>query len=208
MELGRAMPDLDPEEQTVAVSLYRLLAGGHPVGAPSLAERAGVPVARVRPLLERWPGVHLDESGEVIGFWGLALGEMPHRLEVDGRRLYTWCAWDALFVPPILGRPARVDSKCPITGERVTLQVGAEGATEISPDGAVLSFLRPDAPFGHDIVLRFCHFVHFFASERAARTWTAEHENTFVMSIEDGFEVGRLTNRLNLGAALGPRQPD
>lgn len=202
------MPDLDPEEQTVAVSLYRLLAAGHPVGAPRLAERAGVPVAGVRAMLERWPGVHLDESGEVIGYLGLTLGETPHQLKVDGRRLYTWCAWDALFVPPILGRRVRVESKCPITGERITLQVGAEGPADISPEGAVLSFLRPDAPFGDDVLVRFCHFVHFFASERAARTWTAEHDYTFVMSIEDGFEVGRLTNRLNFGAALGPGQPD
>jgi alkylmercury lyase len=201
-ELGRAMPDLDPEEQTVAVSLYRLLAAGRPVAATSLAERASVPVARVRPLLERWPAVYLDENREVVGFWGLALGEMPHQLEVDGKRLYTWCAWDALFVPLILDRPVRVESTCPTTAERITLRVDAQGPAEISPKGAVLSFLRPDAPFGHDVVLRFCHFVHFFASGHVAREWTAEHANTFVLSIEDGFKLGRLTNRLNFGAVL------
>ncbi len=37
-------------------------------------------------------------------YWGLAIAETKHRLEVDGRALYTWCAWDSLFLPEILQR--------------------------------------------------------------------------------------------------------
>ena len=40
---------------------------------------------------------------------------MSHRFEVAGRTLYTWCAWDSLFLPQILGQEAEVESTCPLT---------------------------------------------------------------------------------------------
>jgi hypothetical protein len=46
------------------------------------------------------------------------------------------------------------------------------------------------------------HFVHFFASEAAALKWPADHGNTFVLSIEEGFEIRRMTNKAKFGAAL------
>lgn len=109
-------------EQRVAISLYRLLAEGRPVPPERLAERAEVDAEELTRLLESWPGVYFDEAG-VVGFWGLALDQMPHRLHVDGRKLRAWCAWDTLFLPELIGKPAAVASSCPTTGETVSLEV-------------------------------------------------------------------------------------
>src|SRR3989442_9036358 len=46
---------------------------------------------------------YTDKQGRIIGFGGLAVREMPHRFKVDGRTLYTWCAWDSLFIPVTRG---------------------------------------------------------------------------------------------------------
>jgi hypothetical protein len=48
----------------------------------------------------------------------------------------------------------------------------------------------------------FCHFVHFFADEKAAAQWIERYPNTFTLSIGDGFELARRRNRETLGAAL------
>jgi alkylmercury lyase len=32
---------------------------------------------------------------------------------MNDRTLWTWCAWDSLFLPEILGHPARVTSPDP-----------------------------------------------------------------------------------------------
>ena len=64
-------------------------------------------------MLAVWPGVFLDEAQRVIGFWGLALPEMQHRYRVGERQLYTWCAWDTVFITPILNQVAEVESRCP-----------------------------------------------------------------------------------------------
>ena len=48
-----------------------------------------------------------------------------------------------------------------------------------------------------DVIQTFCHFVHFFTSGEAGESWTAEHPGTFLLSLEDAFELGRLVNARN-----------
>ena len=50
-------------------------------------------------------------------------------------------------------------------------------------------------PFDANVIATFCHYVHFFASPAAATTWTAQHDGTFTISLADGMEIARLTNR-------------
>jgi alkylmercury lyase len=202
VELIEAIPPLDAAEQRVALAVYRLLALGELVPPSRIAERVDLPGERVEVLLDSWPGVYRDSEGRVIGFWGLALSEMPHRVQVDGRTLYGWCAWDTLFIPLILGKEARVESPCESTGEPISLTVGPDGVRDVAPEGAVLSFLRPEGKFDHDVILSFCHYVLFFRSETAGRQWTAAHPNTFLLSPAEGFELGRLTWGRKFAAAL------
>jgi alkylmercury lyase len=146
--------------------------------------------------------VFRDDHGRVVGFMGLSVvGFGEHRIEVDGRCLTAWCAWDTLFLPGLLGRSARVSSRCPVTGEAISLSISADGPHAVSPAGTVLSFLAPERPFDADVVRSFCHFVHFFASEEAAREWTAVHPGTFTVSVDDSFRLGQRTNTA-FGAAL------
>jgi alkylmercury lyase len=201
-DVAVAIGTLDAEQQRVAVSLYRLLAEGGPVAAERLADRAALPLETVEKLLDDWPAVYRDEHGSVVGFWGLAIREMPHRLEIGGRTVYAWCAWDTLFLPEIVGGRAAVSSTCPTTGETVSLEVDESGARRVTPDTAVLSFLRPDGPFDGDVIRSFCHFVHFFADEDAAARWIERHPNTFAMSIDEGVDLARRRNREMLGSAL------
>jgi alkylmercury lyase len=72
----------------------------------------------------------------------------------------------------------------------------------VRPAGTVLSFLAPERPFDADVVRSFCHFVHFFASEQAAGEWTARHPETFALSLEQGFTLGKRTP-----SRLGPWKP-
>ena len=201
-KIMRAMPALESSEQQLVVQLYRLLGEGKPVSPRRLAEALNLPEARVRAILGQRPGVYYDDDGSVIGFWGLALGQMPHQFEVDGRTLYTWCAWDSLFIPEILAKTARVTSADPVTKEKISLVVGPDGVKDISPAATVVSFLTPDRPFDQDVIMRFCHFVHFFASPATAATWTAAHPGTFLLSVENAYALGRLTNQRNVGDAL------
>jgi alkylmercury lyase len=194
-ELAAATPTLVDDEQRLFLALYRQLATGQPVAAADLADVAGQPPDQVREALEGLPGVFTDEQGRVIGFWGLSIRPMPHRLTINRRTLYTWCAWDTLFLPELLGATAEVESTCPVTGKRINLTVDGTDVTSRHPDETVLSFLHRDQPFDADTIKTFCHYVHFFANPEAAAKWTTQHDGTFTLSLADGSAIAKLTNR-------------
>ncbi len=80
--------------------------------------------------------------------------------------------------------------------------VAPDRVEQVAPAGAVISFLRPDGPFSHDVILSFCHHVLFFSSEQAAQQWIAGKDNAFLLPLEQGFELGRLVWEAKFGEAL------
>lgn len=45
--------------------------------------------------------------------------------------------------------------------------------------------------------------MHFFATPEAGQTWTISHAGTFVLSVEDAYRLGQLTN----AGLFGSREP-
>ena len=94
---------LSETEQRVSAQIYRLLAKGEPVPVAQLAATLDLPLSQVEEVVGQWPALFYNDDKAIIGYWGLGLTQMDHRFEVDGNTLYTWCAWDALFIPQIIG---------------------------------------------------------------------------------------------------------
>lgn len=208
-ELLARIPVATEEEQRLAVEIYRQLAQGRPVAPAALARALGKAPQEVTELLGHGtlrPLTYLASDGQIVGFGGLAVVEMPHRFEVDGRTLYTWCAWDSLFIPIVLGRRAVVASPAPDGGGLIRLTVTPAGVEDVEPRSAVMSFLLPSAQtFQADAlkaIASFCHFIFFFPSAAAAAHWTARHPDTSVLSLSDAFELGRRMTLARYGAGL------
>ena len=145
----------------------------------------------------------------MLGFGGLAVAPLHHRFEVDGRSLWTWCAWDSLFIPEILGQTARVTSPDPETGELVRLVVTPHRIESAEPGSAVVSFLLPDADaFGRsaaNVMAKFCHFVFFFGSRASGERWLAKHPGTFLNSVDEAFSLAKRLNARIFGAEKARR---
>jgi alkylmercury lyase len=201
-QLHAGFGELSDLERPVAVALYRSLARGEPVASAALAGELGLAESAMDELLEGWPGVFRSDEGGVIGFWGLALPEMPHRFEVRGQQLHTWCAWDSLFIPGILGQTARVESRCKESGDPVSLIVDPDGVRSANPANIVVSLLDAEDLELNDIVGSFCHAIHFFRSPEDGAAWSARHAGTFIVSLDQAFEIGRHLNRIRYGDAL------
>ncbi len=207
--IAECLPEFSREEQRAAVVMYRELAKGEAVSAEQFAEALGVAREKALKLLERDPlksFIYRDEQERVLGFGGLAAAPMHHKFEVDDRTLWTWCAWDSLFIPEILGETARVETTVPETGETVQLVVSPEGIDSLEPETAVVSLLLPaSAQFEEsaaNVMATFCHFVFFFASRESGQQWTAKHEGTFLYPLEDAVKLARRLNRKNFGHEL------
>lgn len=170
-------------------SLVALLAQGKPVSPDQLAAAVGQPRQEVAAALHRLPGVEWDDAGDVVGL-GLTLRPTPHRLEVEGRTLFTWCALDALLFPAMLGKAAHVASPCPITGAEIRVEVTPEGVERLDPTDAVVSVVVPES--AGDIRRIFCRNVHFFSAPEAASEWLSQHPGAVILPVATAFQLGRL----------------
>jgi alkylmercury lyase len=168
--------------------LLRLLAAGRPVSVEQLAQGAGRTVDQVRAGLAALTDTEYDDAGRIIGN-GLTLRPTPHRFEVDGVQLYTWCALDTLVFPAILDRSAHVVSPCHRTGEPVRVTVAPDRIDDVDPAAAVVSIVTPDA--AASIRAAFCDHVHFFATTGDAAAWLDAHPGATVLPVADAFRLGR-----------------
>ncbi len=176
----------------LALHLLRLLAKGRPVSAAALAEAAVDPAAAAS-ALDRWPNIELDATGDVVAFSGLTLTPTAHAFHVRGQPLHTWCAWDTLFLPALLGEPASVRSTCPVTGAGVELEVAPQGVTRAQPEELFVSFPAVATTDTADITGSFCCHVHFLAGAAAADEWREGRPDAIVFDVQTAYELGRRT---------------
>jgi alkylmercury lyase len=154
----------------------------------------------VQAALAGWQSlVHFDAGGRVVAFIGLGLSPTTHRFEVSGRALYTWCAWDTLFIPRVLGQAARVQSECPVADQPIRLLSMPDGIRNLEPAGTLVSFVTPQrARVEKDVIASFCCQVHFLSSADAAERWLAPHPDRLILSVEEAGQLGQMC----LGARL------
>jgi alkylmercury lyase len=171
------------DDAPVARELLRELAKGDPVPIASLDRRA-------RAAVERWPNVKLDED-RIVAFSGLSLTPTAHRFTVGGRALYTWCAWDTLYLPALLEQSAAVQSRCPVTAAAVRLTVMPDGIADAHPTDVRVSFPPPAETSAADVTGTFCCHVHFLAGPAAGERWLRRHPEGIVLELADAYELGR-----------------
>jgi alkylmercury lyase len=166
-----------------------LLARGKAASPEEIAAASGKSPEEVRAALERFPSAEWDEQGRVVGL-GLTLQLTPHRLELEGRTLFAWCALDALLFPALLGRPASIESPCRGTGDPVRIEVTPAGIETVEPPSAVVSIMvaRDLANFRRVS----CSNTHFFSSQESASRWLEKHPEATILPAEEAFRLGRL----------------
>ena len=170
------------------VALLRELSNGSPVSKAALAQSLGWPVDKAAAALEKAHDVEYNEHGDVVAY-GICLRETPHGFEVEGRRLHTWCAFDTLLFPAVVGKTVGVTSHCPQTGEPISLTAAPDEVRHLEPAGAVVSLLVPET--FSKIRSSFCCHVHFFASAAAGETWKSRHAGLEIVSVAEAFRLGR-----------------
>jgi alkylmercury lyase len=188
-----------PGDQRVAVAIYELLATGRPARPDEIAERAGASVVEVESCLSAWPATFRDAHGGVTGFFGLTIDPVySHRIDVEGvGTAWTWCTFDPLFITRVLDVTAVVTSRWPVTRTTVQLTVTPEGVRDVEPSTTAMSMLSPDHASLDNIITSLCRYIMLFATPEAAQSWTSENPGTFVVSIDDGFEMARrMTDRV------------
>ena len=115
-EIEHFLASFSPEETAVMRHAFRAILDGTPAKVAELPAAMGLPPsvveAAVGRLVERGILVVEPKTGQITGARGISLTETAHRLTLDGRERYAFCAVDAVGIQAALGGNARVESHC------------------------------------------------------------------------------------------------
>jgi alkylmercury lyase len=173
-----------------------LLADGKPATSTALAAATGISIEQAMTYIGTASRTGVEvEDGAIVGA-ALTLRPTPHRMRVRGNDLYTWCGFDALFLPIMLGERAEVGSTCPVSGTQIRLTVEADGTvSDASPAGVGVGIVGQEvisccAVSGPESVI--CTQMPLFASREAGERWLADHPGVAIVDLDDAREIARV----------------
>jgi len=158
------------------VSFRDLLATGAPVAVGTLASALACSPDRVAGALDELDGagrIRRDEAGRVVGSAGLNVVPDRHKIELDGREFWTWCAYDILGIFGATRSTGTAWSRSPATDATIELHFTAGHPV---PTGAVL--FRPSdslAACCTNVYEEWCPNSNLFEEQAAAQTWSTRH---------------------------------
>ena len=188
----QAFPALDHTGQEQAMQLYRLLKTGQPVPVSHFANTIDLAENETEELLARWTGVTFDQNELINGFWGVSTEETTHQFQLDQTTLYTWCAWDLLFMPHIFGQTIQAKTRCPVSKQDISLTISEQGVVKVSPEDSIITFIKPELDaLKANVTNSFCQYIFFVASEAYGEQWQSTQKDGFLISLDQGFELGQ-----------------
>ena len=188
--------DFDPATARLVVLAIRQIATGQPLTRETLHHLVADHEAPDDVLATLKRMVEPNADGDIIGVLGLTQGDHPHEFSLGGRKLHTWCAWDTLFLAPVLGQPADVRSRDPGTGNPIEVRVSPDGVE--GPQDVVVSIVFPeidldgawDAARAQEL---FCSFVQFFEYRDSSPRWFTERPMPAAfLSLDEAFRLAQL----------------
>lgn len=129
--------DMSADEQALRKAAFHAILTGKAIDRAGLVAVTGFASEKVGALLdglsERGLAVVEPDSGRLVGSWGLSAVPTDHRLRIQGRELYTWCALDAVGIPAGLGEDARIASHCHLCSAPVDVEMVAGQVAQVVP---------------------------------------------------------------------------
>jgi alkylmercury lyase len=160
------------DQALLACAFWLLLDHGRPVEVGALAaalQREPAAVAAVVDRLAQVGQARRDPAGRLLGSHGLSVTPTQHELLIDGKRRWTWCAYDAVGILGALEADGRVRSRSPHSG--TPIELGFHGGW---PDATEAVVFLAEGPC-RSVIEDWCPLVNLFEDDQAAIAWARQH---------------------------------
>jgi hypothetical protein len=172
----------------------RAATAGRPssVEVRAAAEQLGLEPDSALETLAREDLVHRGADGEIAVAYPFSGRPTTHQVRFPGgHEVDAMCAIDALGIAPMFGQAIEIESRDPLTGEKIHARVSPDASVEWSPQSSVVvaGAIRSQG----DACCGCCPVLNFFASAANAEAWLAEHQEVLgnVISMGDAAAAGR-----------------
>jgi alkylmercury lyase len=180
-------------ELRLQVLALQLLAEGNPVSPENLADVWEMPLEQVNAIFEQAGAqgtLQLDDAGNMVGSY-LSLIPTSHKLRVEDKILFAWCAYDAIYIPGVIGKKAVIESVDPYSHEAVQLEISPHGEIDLKPEGIAVTVVGIDADTRGGAESPRCRQMHFFESYENAEKWSSDYADATIMTVHQVFELAR-----------------
>jgi hypothetical protein len=168
------------------------LATGRPLEIQEIAGASAKRVEEVQLALDSGR-CERDSRGRLIDLYGLTLTPTLHRLETNGRVLYSCCALWAHVIPKLLDCTVRVESVDPQTRQIVRLSISPAAIESVEPgEGAATLATARRESVEADVCQAFCCHVRHFISSDSAEAFAHESTARHAVSLADLEEAAEL----------------
>jgi hypothetical protein len=138
--------DYGPHMSRLLIRTWQEIAKGKPVTpgrTSTIIDKLGIPAAGAEAFLQKM--AEKDDDGNIVGILGLSQdNNWAHKLTVNGIPLRSWCAWDQFFLAQVLDQTVLGESKCPVSGKKITIIIAPDGVIACQPAGAAVSIVTLD----------------------------------------------------------------
>jgi len=194
-----------PELAPLTLAIYRHLGKGHSVSLSDLSARLGLSVETVESMVAKLPAsmFERDTDGSIIAFGGLSLRAANHIFRIADITLHTWCVFDGLFLPQLLGKSATLITHCPMTRRRIEITLAPKSILHAAPEKPVMSCVTPDKKDRYaNLRGTFCNHVNLFADDGAFQSWAGDKQGFDKLPLADAHEIALARNHFRFGHLL------
>ncbi len=136
--------------------------------------------------------VVLDNQGRrPVGAYPVTLEMTPHRLSVNGQRIFAMCAIEALAVAPMFDREVRIESVCHASRTSIYIHMRGGRLLDVQPTPKITVGVRwqtPTSVAAHSL----CMEMVFFKDKACAVEWQAgDCENVSLFTLPEAVEFAK-----------------
>ena len=124
-QLQKLLPNLKKEERQISKLLYQKLALGKSVSIETIANELQKPIQEIQDHLKQMAYVEYCAASEISAYRGVTLNQTKHNVFHNNSKIYTWCAFDTLFLADLLVKPVSISSICPTCRKTIACKEAA-----------------------------------------------------------------------------------
>ncbi|MBC8198395.1 MAG: organomercurial lyase [Candidatus Marinimicrobia bacterium] len=165
------------------LNVFRSLLEGKPITKGRYYEIVNLPKDKADAILVKLG--ETDDQDNIVAFSGLSLIPTDHHFNVNGKKLYTWCAIDAILFAEWLDVEVYVLSTDPIDDTPIELQINGGQLQWTKPYPLFISWVESIDTC--NIRDSLCNHVTFYGSEKTAQEWLNNNPQGKILTLEDFF---------------------
>ncbi len=138
--------------------------------------------------------VVFDSNDEPVGAYPFTMEQREHEVSVNGRKVHCMCALDALAVSPMFGMDTKINSRCHVTSEPISIHQRDREVIDADNSSDIFFGISWNSAANNCCATSLCTEMIFLKGKQTADHWQTEDK--------DYREIFNLTDAIDFAAGF------